>query len=216
MVKRIFTVLQQKDEQGFIQLFPDAATTREFVVKMLGNDKSEEAMPKEMMDELLGKLTDSSLLAKFREAYAETIEKGEMKGIEWAKTTFDSHVADSSFDAESGMGTMEGKIYFSTAKEKYFLSFNQVIWFENKGWYGVDIDRIDELSKENEEQIFDVMIDTTSAMPGESMVMFDSAVAVADSVAKEAPQKPLNKTTPVKPAGKPGKVKSQTPARKPE
>ncbi len=213
MVKKIFSVLQHEDEAGFIKLFPDAATTREFVMKIFSKEIAEGKGKEEEVDELFGQLTDSVLQAKYRETFTEIIQKGESKGINWAKAEFDNYMADSSFEEETKMGVMQGKIYFSSSKEKYFLSFSEVIWFENRGWYGVSINRIDELSKETEPEEFDWgTVDSVT-------VVMDTAVAILDTAVTIPAERPATKEkTNTKQPGKnkPLKNKSQTSAKKPE
>src|SRR5258706_14137883 len=97
MVKKIFTVLQQKDEQGFVKLFPDAATSRKFLLKILSGAEKEE------LHEILAALTDSSMQREYGETFSEIIKKGEAKGIDWSQTKLISFLADSSVDEETKM-----------------------------------------------------------------------------------------------------------------
>jgi hypothetical protein len=212
MIKKIFTVLQQKDEAGFIKLFPDAEIMKEFVLKQIGKDNAGEDTLSDEYKTMLADISDSSLQKEFGEMFREIIEKGEDKGVEWEKTNFVSFTADTSVEEDSEMARLEGKIYFNIDKIEYFLKYDEIIWFENLGWYGVSIDRIDEKSKENDPE----EIDWKAA---DSTMMMDSAAAVMDT-AMAAPQ-----TAPVIKPSKNGKApvknntvkpKTQSPAQKQE
>lgn len=214
MVKKIFSVLQQKNENAFIHLFPDAVTTREFILKLYAKDIPEGDEKKAQLDELTAAITDSMLLPKFTEAFRDIITAGEKKGIDWAKTKFISYQADSSFEEESAMSVLEGKIYFNEGDKEYFLSFNQVIWFENLGWFGVDIDRVDEKSKENEPDdfVWDAAVDAPNSM--------DTLTAAVDTslklIEKEKPAIKPKLTTDKPEKKKAPKLKPKTAGRKPE
>ena len=205
MVRKIFSVIQQKDRKGFVKLFPDAATLIKAAEVFFAGKKKEE------LDEILPMLTDSSLQMKFGEMFSEIMDKGMEKGFDWSQTSLVSFLTDTSFNKETKMPVMKGKIYFNTDKKEYFMIYDEIIWFENLGWYGVNIDRIDEKSKENDPE-------EMKWSPGEDSVMMtvDTAIAMPDTAIKVKVVKPIKKTNPVKPAGKPVKVKSQTPAKKPE
>jgi hypothetical protein len=205
MVKKIFIILQQKDKEGFIKLFPDAALTIELVKKIFVGERQA------LLDEILPLLTDSSMQIKFSEIFAETMDKSVEKGFDWSQANLVSFTADSSFDKETNMPVMNGKIYFNAGSKDYFMAYADIIWIENRGWYGVNIDRVDEKSKENEPEEFKRSPDIDSVM-----MQVDSAMAIRDTTMKVEEIKPVKKTTPVKPTGKPLKVKSQTPAKKPD
>jgi hypothetical protein len=206
MVKKIFTVLQQKDKEGFIKLYPDAALTTELVKKIFVGEKSV------LLEEILPLLTDSLMQLKFSEIFAETMDKSVEKGFDWSQAKLDSFLTDSSLDKQTNMPTMRGKIYFNAGSKDYFMSYSDIIWVENRGWYGVNIDRIDEKSKENEPEEFEKNPDADSVM----MMQMDTAIAMPDTAIKIKEINPIKKTTPVKPLGKTVKPKSQTPAKKPE
>jgi hypothetical protein len=211
MIKKIFNILQQKDDKGFVHLFPDAATTKEFARKLLGEDSEYKAS--EEYNNMMSMLTDSILQERYREMFMEIIEDGEKKGVEWAKTNFISFTADSSIQEDTKMSQLEGKIYFNIDKMEYFLKYNDIIWFENHGWYGVTFDRIDEKSKENEPEEFDLGVADSAAM------MTDTAMMAVDTVIAAPVEKPAIKPTrnskqPVK--NKPVKTNNQIPANKPD
>ena len=100
MIKKIFRTLQQKDESGFIKLFPDAAIMKEFVLKEIGEDTLNEEYKTMLAD-----ITNSSLQKEFGEMFKEIIEKGEGKGVEWAKTNFVSFTADTSVEETQSNNT---------------------------------------------------------------------------------------------------------------
>jgi hypothetical protein len=96
---------------------------------------------------------------------------------------------------------------------EYFLKYNDIIWFENHGWYGVTFDRIDEKSKENEPEEFDLGVADSAAMIMDTaMMMVDTAIAAP--VEKPAIKPIKSNTEPVK--NKSIKPKTQAPARKPD
>jgi hypothetical protein len=204
MVKKIFKILQQKDDKSFVHLFPNAVTTKEFARKLMGEDSTYEGS--EEFNNMMETLTDSVLQERYREMFMEIITDGEKKGVEWAKTNFVSYTADSSIHEETKMAKLEGKIYFNIDKMEYFLKYNDIIWFENHGWYGVTFDRVDEKSKENEPEEFDLSVRDSVSM------MMDTAIAAP--VEKPAIKPTKSNTVPVK--NKPVKTKSQSPANKPE
>jgi len=206
MVKKIFTVLRQKDKEGFVGLFPDAATCKKFMLKVLGD------LDKEELDELINSMTDSSLQSDFRETFSKIIKQGEERGIDWSQTKLISFLADSTLERESKMPKLNGKIYFNSGQKEYFMIYDEVIWFEGLGWYGVDIGRIDEKSKENEpdEFIRNLDVDTAMMLVDTTVIMMDTTRQVIIEEKKEVkPKTPKEKNKPVK-------SKSQTSARKPE
>jgi len=208
MVKQVFSVLKNKDEQGYIKLFPDAATMKELMSMIAKSDTTGDLQ--DMMKILLDKITDSSLQIEFSGEFKKTIKMGEEKGVDWSQANLVSYKADSTLTKKDGIevSKLTGKIYFNVGSKEYFLKFNEVIWFEREGWYGVDIERIDEKSKEHD--------DSGLAWQGYGdsvMVAVDSLRLVADSVANARENKPVQKAKqPVK--NKPGKSKTQSPAHK--
>lgn len=216
MIKNIVTILKNNDKAGFVKLFPNAEIMKEFLIKLMSKDSNEEDGMAEMMNGFINKITDSSLNAEYGNEFDKVMAKGNSKGIEWGKINLASYTADSSQSDEGKFDApkLTGKIYFNVDAKEYFMAYDNIIWFEDKGWYGVSIERIDLKSKENEEE--EIMID-------ESM---DSATAIIDTISYEiaavdtvikAPAKPVKKATPAKPkpATKPTPSKTKTPARKP-
>jgi hypothetical protein len=210
MIKKIFTVLQQKDEAGFVKLFPDAVIMKELIIKQIGQDTA--GITGDEYNTMLAELSDSSLQKEFGEMFREIIEQGENKGVEWAKTNFESYLVDSLMDEESKTAMLYGKIYFNVNKTEYFLKFEEIIWFENLGWYGVSIDRIDEKSKENDpEEMAWNAVDSTMMMDSAAAII-DTAMATPETAPDVKPLK--NSKEPVK--NKTVKPKNQSPANKPE
>lgn len=216
MIKKIFTVLAEGDEQGFVYLFPDAKIIKKFMIEKLANDTAN-GNADEMKDFLDG-FVDSSMQIELGNDFNKYILLGENHGVNWSKAVFVSYTADSITTEENGMKApmLEGKIYFDVGDVNYFLAYNQVIWFDNKGWYGVSIDRIDLKSRESEEVGYDwdgKPVDTT-------LMVMDSVVAVttvADTnmtviTAEKSPLKSKTSKQPVK--SKSTKTKLQTPIRK--
>jgi hypothetical protein len=209
MIKKIFSVLKNKDEEGYIKLFPDAATIKAFLTTLIKADTSGDMNAK--ITAYIDQITDSSLRVDLRKDFKKYIKKGEDKGVDWSHSVFVSYNADSIMVKQDGVEApqLTGKIYFNNNNKEYFLKFKDIIWFENKGWYGVEINRVDEKSKENsidEEDDADEEISKTIAA---------DSTAIADSMIKMTNKKPVQKSKqPVKP--KPVKPKTQPPAKKPE
>lgn len=216
MIKKIFAVLADGDEQGFVYLFPDAAILKDFMVTTLSNDSA--AKYDTELKAFLSAMDDSTMQIDIREDFHKYIRSGENHGVNWSKAAFVSFTADSVMTEEDGMKApiLKGKIYFDVGDVNYFLAYNQVIWFDNKGWYGVSIDRIDLKSREYEEIGYDwdgKPVDT-------ALMVMDSVVAVttvADTnmtviTAEKPPLK--NKTSKQPGKSKSTKVKLQTAIRK--
>jgi hypothetical protein len=111
------------------------------------------------------------------------------------------------------MARLEGKIYFNVDKMEYFLKYDEIIWFENLGWYGVSIDRIDEKSKENELDEMDWNDSDTATMAMDSMAMevaLDTVLTLPETKPVIKPSKSTKE--PVK--NKTEKTKTQSPANK--
>ncbi len=217
MIKNIVTILKNNDKAGFVKLFPNAEIMKKFLIKLMSKDSSDAEGMAEMMNEFINKITDSSLNAEYGNEYDKVIAKGNSKGIEWGKISLVSYTADSSQSDEGKFDApkLTGKIYFNVDAKEYFMAYDNIIWFEDKGWYGVSIDRIDLKSKENEEEVRDyseMFPDTVGYLPNDS---FD-IIEVRDTAVKAEVPKPVKKTTPAKPATKPVKSKTSTPARKPQ
>jgi len=154
MVQKIFSVFHDKDEAGYIRLFPDAAGTRYFLMEILKRQPDADTT-NAAFAELFNQITDSSLKEEYLGDFHRYIKKGEKNGVDWSKTVFVSYTADSvmSANTEVPFPELSGKIYFKSGGMDYFMSFSQVLWFKDKGWYGMDISRVDK--KENEAKVPD-------------------------------------------------------------
>ena len=154
MVQKIFSVFHDKDESGYIRLFPDAAGTRYFLMEILRRQAGADTTNAAFTD-LLNQITDSSLKEEYLSDFHRYLKKGEKNGVDWSKTVFVSYSADSvmSTDADFPFPELSGKIYFKSGDVDYFMSFREVLWFKNKGWYGMDISGVDK--KENEAKVPD-------------------------------------------------------------
>lgn len=219
MVKTIFSVLKNKDVKGFVQLFPDAADMKTMISKMTAHYTTENSPARKYMKEFLSQITDSSLQQKYMQQFNLTIKQGEMSGIDWEKAILQSYTADSSLSTEGGLqaSKLKGKIYFSAGATDYFIGYDDVIWLEEKGWYGVSIKQIDKRENEEMEETRELkevnydIITTQQSDMAQKIIVTDSA---ADKVAE--PGKPVKKIAPEKPVRKSVKANSQTPARKPD
>lgn len=154
MVQKIFSVFHDKDEAGYVRLFPDAAGTRYFLMEILRRQPDADTTNAAFVD-LLNQLTDSSLKEEYLSDFHRYLKKGEKNGVDWGNTVFVSYSADSvaGKNPEIPFPELTGKIYFKSGGMDYFMSFREVLWFRDKGWYGMDISRVDK--KENEGKVPD-------------------------------------------------------------
>ena len=207
MVKRIFAVFKNKDEKGFINLFPNAVTIKEFIQALIKADTSVKLG--DVLKTSLDGITDSSLQVELRKDFKKYNKKAEVKGVDWSRSVYMGYKADSTFESKEGIkvSKLTGTIYFNMDNKEYFFKFGNTIWFENKGWYDVEITRVDEKSNENNQDK-----DLTALMS-----MIDS-VHTADSMEAAIEYKRVQKTIQKQPVkNKPAvKDKTVTPARKPE
>jgi hypothetical protein len=143
MAHKLFSVLKNKDEEGFVKLFPDAQATKEFVRFVFLKDSAKVIMLP-MLETMLNDITDEQLLKTSRTIFKTAITDAEDYGVIWANAKLQSYTADSVFSDDEIMpvSQLSGKIYFSVDTAQYFLEYNNVIWFEHKGWYGVGISNI--------------------------------------------------------------------------
>lgn len=208
MVKKIFETLKNKDEEGFVKLFPDAATMKSFMQSLSNGDT---AKADALMSDYFERMTDSSFQLEFRSIFKKTIKKGEDKGIDWVKTEWVSFTADTAIVDDDDLKTtsLRGNIYFSAGAKDYFMKYSDIIWFENKGWYGVSIRKIDEKGKENEPySVMDIDEDERLALAADSVMVASDTTAIAiDEIPIQKPKPPVK--------NKPVQKKIQAPARKP-
>lgn len=213
MVKKIFTILKTADKEGFIRLFPNAEVTKSFLRKTMMKDSALAGM-QDMLNAYFDKISDDVLQKEYAEDFKRAMEYASKAGADLSKAVLVSYTADSVKDDQEEqmpVSKLSGNIYFTIDTANYFIKFNNVIWFEDEGWYGVNIRRIDKKSREfesdddiapPEEVIKDVAIDTVATPP--------------------PPQKPkvAPKTSPAKPGTKPTNAKTTsktvTPAKKPD
>ena len=207
MVKRIFAVFKNKDEKGFINLFPNSVTIKEFIQALIKADTSVKLG--NVLKTSLDGITDSSLQVELRKDFKKYNKKAEVKGVDWSRSVYMSYKADSTFESKDGIkvSKLTGTIYFNMDNKEYFFKFGNTIWFENKGWYDVEITRVDEKSNENE-NVWEGSEDSIRMAGLDSMRMIDSTIKAEEI-------KPVQKTKqPVQ--NKPIKGKTPPPARKPE
>jgi hypothetical protein len=216
MIKKIFSAFKNKDEKAYIKLFPDVATIKDFFITLSKSDTTGEM--DQMIKASIDEMTDSSLQASLARDFRKYIKVSEQKGVAWNHAVFTSHNAVSLTENQDGItaSKLKGKLYFTSDNKEYFIKFDDIIWFESKGWYGVEIKRIDEKSKENMPDDMEDFYDDEDE-PGSKTINsadMDSTLMI-DSIAKRMMEKPVKKTKqPVKP--KPAKPNTQTPAKKPE
>lgn len=198
MVKKIFTVIKNKDEAGFVKLFPDAATMKAFIIKLSNGDTS--GM------QYLDNMHDSTLQEEFRDDFQSALRKAERNGVDLSDAVFVSYIADSAKNDGEMFSpvTLSGTIFFNSRNKEYFLDFNEVIWFDDKGWYGVEIGKINEKSK------------WKAKSDDDEPELEETKIDIADSMVVKPPEpKPVQKAKPKQPASKtPVKSKTTTPVRK--
>jgi len=210
MVKRIFEVLKNKDEEGFIKLYPDAATIKQLVWKLMAPqlESDTSGQMKMTLQGELDAITDSVIGAKVREDFKRYIAKGEKIGIDWSKTVFMSYTSDSIFEKkdEFPISKLSGKIYFDYNGKEYFLAFGDIVRLE-KGWYGCEITKLDEKSKENEASSWNDDVQLQMAIAADSTRYADSAAASVKSPPVQKQRQPVKK--------QPAKSNTQSSAKKP-
>jgi len=218
LIRKIFSVLADKDEQGFINLFPDAATIKSFLAKSFTRDTS--GADDGEIKAYLAAMNDSMMQADLKDDFDKYIRIGENHGVDWDKARFVSFTADSALVEEDGMKVpmLRGKIYFNVEADKFFLAYDEVIWFDNKGWYGVNINRIDLKRRENEGEDFD----WDGEIADSTLLLMDSVVAVSTvadtmmTVITEDIHGAKNKPNKQPAKNKAAKTKNKSPIRKPE
>ena len=216
MIKKIFAVFAEKDEEGYMSLFPDAAMLKEFIVSKLNKDSALNNNPE--MQATLDAIQDSSLQSELKIRFQKYLQMGESNGVNWTLAKFVSYTADSILIEDEMMKApmLKGKIYFEVGGTAFFIAYNEVILFDNKGWYGVSVERIDFKSKENE----NIGYDWDAKGVDTNLMVMDSVVAVttvADTSMTVIAQdiKPVkNKTNKDPGKSKSAKTKLQTPIRK--
>lgn len=214
MVRKVFTIMKNGDEQGFVKLFPDAAVTKAFIKETFIRDSSMAGM-KDMMDAFLAKITDEELQKEYREDYRRARKYAEVANIDLSKAIYVSHTADSAKDEDDEMlvSKLSGKIYFTVDTANYFMRFNNIIYFDNQGWYGVNIRRIDKKSNEFEPDMPPPMEESVSVEE-----VKDTVEMPPPPPPPPAKNKTQQKASPAKPGTKPTSSKttskSTTPARK--
>ena len=218
MIKKIFSVFAEKDEDGFVNLFPPAALLKEFVFKRLNKDIT--ASDNVETKAFLATLNDSIMQIELKQDLQKYLQMGETIGVDWLKAKFVSFTADSITLEESGLNTMmlKGKIYFNVDATSYFLDYDETIWFDEKGWYGVSINRVDVKSKEFDVENFDwdgKIVDST-LMAMDSVVAVTIADTVMTNIADplESIKKKKNKEAKESEKKKPVKIKTKSPIRK--
>lgn len=218
MIKKIFTVFVEKDEEGYMSLFPDASMLKEFIVSNLNKDSSLNNNPE--MQATLGAIQDSSLQSELKIRFQKYLQMGESSGVNWTLAKFVSYTADSVLLEDEMMKApmLKGKIYFEVGETAFFLAYNEVLLFDNKGWYGVSVERIDLKSKENENigYDWDAKGVDTNLMVMDSVVSVAAVADTAMTVISEGVSPVKNKTGKQPGKNKFTKTKVQTPIRKEE
>lgn len=209
MVKRVFEVLKNKDEQGFIKLYPDAVTIKQLLGKLMASRFKSDTTGeiKREYDRKLEGITDSMLAKELHAEFKKYIDRGENIGIDWSKTVFVSYTSDSTFKptGDFAISELSGKIYFNYNSKEYFLLFSDIIYFE-KGWYGVEINRVVEIRNDNGEYSQEGTKMTEEELQAQISSMDTTKVQTNKKVSTQKPRPAVKKQT--------AKSKTQSPAKK--
>jgi hypothetical protein len=216
MVHRIFASLKAKDQQAFVQLYPNAQQFGRFIRNIMEQTMKSDEMKKLMeADEKTKSINLDSLIEtqvatvsspeamgkmqeEFEQTFQQIIEKGEKKGIKWndAKLTgytLDTVAVEAAEAPFQPKGIKEGKgvIDFTVGEVPYQLAFNKMMYIESEGgWFGADFPQV--------------------ARKGESLE--PDADTTTTTTVTTSPKKNTNTK---KPAAKAGQ-KAKSPARKPK
>ena len=180
MVHRIFTSLKNKDEKGFVALFPNQEQMTKMMSKLMAGLVTEIAKMdttnkkeirqddlNEMMLEQMKSKTKPEELTKeyerFGKNFRDIIKKGEQRGINWNNITLLKYTYDTiamkdemavKLFGTAGMKSMKGQLFFTSADTIYQVSFKETMYLpEERGWYGAELYR---LKTENEKLTDDI------------------------------------------------------------
>lgn len=223
LVHRIFGTLQAKDQQAFVQLYPNAQQFGRFIRNIMEQTMKSEEIKKLMeadektkginLDSLIevqvAAISSPESMKKMQEEFGKTfqqiIKKGETKGVAWNKAkltgfTLDTvavEAAGAPFQPK-GIKEAKGVIDFTVDNVPYQLAFNKMMYIESEGgWFGADFSQV--------------------ARKGESLepdLEMSEADTVTTRTASEAGAEPLKKKNKTKqPSVKAGQ-KTKSPARK--
>ncbi len=165
-VQKLFAALQQKDEQAFLAIYPNANQFGRFMTSIMEQVLKSEGMKAIFAtDEKTKNLNIDSLItaeagnaagpekfaamqAKNKSLFQSTLSKGEAKGVRWSEARITGLTVDSAAvsDKEAaqfnlkGLKEAKGVIDFAVGDSAYQLVFRNMVYFPAEaGWFGADI-----------------------------------------------------------------------------
>lgn len=166
LIHKIFATLQAKDEKAFLALCPDSMQLVQIMKRLadgviadikadVSQDLSRSSMAS--FDKSLNSVRSSlqriyspkeiqRIKQSFTDDFRSIIKDGEMRGIDWATTTFINYTLDStengrslygqSLPKHSDLQSMRGKIYFKDRDSTCQLWFSDLLFIsEENRWY---------------------------------------------------------------------------------
>jgi hypothetical protein len=169
MVHKLFASLQQKDENAFLSLHPNAEQFSQFIKTIMQQVMKSDAMKQIFaMDEKTKNINIDSLItaevskaaspkefeamqSEIKRSFQKAIEKGEAKGVKWSEARLTGFTIDSATVANekaeqfnlSGLKEAKGVIGFSVGDSSYQMSFGKMMFFPDQGgWFGVNVAQV--------------------------------------------------------------------------
>jgi hypothetical protein len=193
-VKKIFQVLQTRDKESFLKLFPDLATYKKIAID-IGSKAKENSGEAEFAKEVNSwtQKDYNEKLDPMKEEFDNIIQKGEKRGVDWATaqmTKWDEFDGgEEAAIAKAGYKMLAGKISFTSKGKDFIIRFEQALWYQpDNKWYGVELDRPYEKGKEAEADEEDMK--ELELMMGDNSA--DTMAVAVDTLAKPVP--PQQKT----------------------
>lgn len=204
MIRKVFATLKSKNENEFVKLFPDSVTLRTLFKKVV--EKMDDPAAEEELAGMFGEMQE-----KIREDFNKAIERGEKAGVNWASSSLATYTADSTRSEEDmfQVSKVGGVMYFKSNDKDYFLRYDDIIWFEDKGWYGISFKGIGKKGEEKDldfKEFGDAPDSVKMDLDEPASVTPDTAYRIIEEP-KAKPKTPVKKKSPTS--------KTQTPARKP-
>jgi hypothetical protein len=160
MIQKIWTVVKNGDEQGYVKLFPDYQQTMTFFRGMAKNinDSAAGAKLEQYISNFTEKVYQDELVSSVTKDFSQFLVSTRKKGIDLNALSFDHSVYEIVKEGQLGINTktLQGTIFLKNDTAEYELSFSQSIWLEaNEGWYGAMLGRIKK--KGEQDHITEVM-----------------------------------------------------------
>ena len=168
LVHRVFAALKAKDQQAFIQLYPNAQQFGRFIRNIMEQTMKSEEIKKLMAADEKSKglnidsLIDAQVVAvsspeamgkmqeEFEKTFQQIIEKGEKKGIRWNEAKLTGYTLDT-VEVENGAAPFQpkgikeakGVIDFMVGTVPYQMAFTKMMYIESEGgWFGADFSQV--------------------------------------------------------------------------